>query len=221
MRYTPDVIQEDFETNRTVRLLHAFNRVVARAYHRVEVLAPPRLPERGSAIIVSNHTAALDPLLIQSVIRRPVVWMMAKEYFDVVPGLKRMLARISAIPVSRDGKDSGALRSALRALSHGRVLGIFAEGRIEPDRELLPLQTGAALLALRTRSPVHPVYLTGSTHGQPMLRTLLSPQRMRMCFGAPISLHERFGRDAPLEDPTQDLADALASLKRQTDPHRV
>lgn len=208
---------DDFETNRTVRLMHAVNRLIARAYHRVDVLAPHQLPASGRAIIVSNHTAPLDPLLIQSVVQRPIVWMMAKEYFDVVPGLRRALEHISVIPVSRDGKDSGALRSALRALSHGRILGIFAEGRIETTDALLPLQTGAALLALRSGATVHPVYLTGTTRGKTMLQALLQPQSMRMRFGAPISLGERFDRHADLEAPTLVLSDALATLKTGTD----
>src|SRR5439155_2144897 len=66
------------ERRTVTRVLHAFNRFFARVYHHIDVLGGgPRLPRKGAAILVCNHVSGLDPLLIQSVCPRVVVWMMA------------------------------------------------------------------------------------------------------------------------------------------------
>src|SRR5436190_238239 len=86
------------------------------------------------------NRAALDALLIQSVCPRLITWMMAKEYY-AVPGIGWVFRTVGAIPVERSGRDLAATRAAMRALEENAVLGIFPEGRIETDRELLPFQT--------------------------------------------------------------------------------
>ncbi len=202
---------DDFETSRKVRLLHAVNRALSRIYHRVEVEGVVRVPRAGPAIIISNHISGLDPLLVQSVVNRPIVWMMAKEYFEI-GALRWLWDAIRIIPVSRDGKDSSALRSALRTLEAGRVLGIFPEGRIETTRSLLPLETGATMIALRSRAPVIPVYQTGTTFGQSMVGAVLIPQQVRLRFGPAIELASRYGKTRDMDAPTQELFDAMQRL---------
>jgi 1-acyl-sn-glycerol-3-phosphate acyltransferase len=202
---------DDFETNRYIRFLHGVNRLVSRVWHHVEVQGEFRVPRRGPAVILSNHISGLDPLLIQSVVNRPIVWMMAKEYYEIA-ALKWVFDSIRAIPVSRDGKDSTALRAALRTLEHGHLLGIFPEGKIETKRQLLPFQTGAAMIALRGRAPVVPVFQSGTTFGRSMLGAILVPQQVRVRFGPSIDLAGQFGRTRDLAAPTAVLEGAMTTL---------
>ncbi len=163
----------------------------ARIYHRLHVRAPCRVPREGPAILVSNHTSGLDPLLIQAVCSRLIVWMVAQEYVEL-PVLNRIFGMIDAIPVGRHGRDMAATRQALRALEDGRVLGVFPEGRIERTRQLLPFQTGVALMALKTKVPVYPVHLDGTQRGLPMSKAFARRQQARITFGPPLRLHEDF-----------------------------
>ena len=126
-----------------------------------------------------------------------------REYVEL-PALSWIFRMIEAIPVGRDGRDMAATRQALRALSNGRILGVFPEGRIERTRELLPFQTGVALMALKTRLPVHPVYLDGTQRGDPMGRAFLRRQQAQVTFGPPVRLHEEFS--------TKDLDGATFAL---------
>src|SRR4051812_17376412 len=71
------------ERRKSVRLMQCVNRMYARGYHRLEVLSPARLPARGAAILVCNHTSGLDPHLIQSACPRFISWMMAREYYEI------------------------------------------------------------------------------------------------------------------------------------------
>ncbi len=97
----------------------------SRAYHRTDVLIPQRLPPRGPAILVCNHTSGLDPALIQSVCPRLIVWMMAREYYEM-KAMKWMYNQIEAIPVDRSGRDMAATRAALRATWQGTRPGHFS-----------------------------------------------------------------------------------------------
>jgi 1-acyl-sn-glycerol-3-phosphate acyltransferase len=154
----------------------------ARIYHRLDVLSPCRLPREGPAILVSNHTSPMDPIFIQSVCPRPIVWMMAKEYYDL-PVLNWIYRQVEAIPVARSGRDLAATREALRALKSGRILGVFPEGRIETTLDLLPFQAGIALLAAKADVEIYPTFLDGTQRGKSMLQAVLLPQHARLSFG--------------------------------------
>jgi 1-acyl-sn-glycerol-3-phosphate acyltransferase len=125
---------------------------------------------------------------------------------------------MDTIPVERSGRDSSALRAALRALQAGRVLGVFPEGRIEKDRELLPFQSGPALLALRTGAPVFPAYLDGTQRGSSMLGVFLHAREVEVTFGSQITLGPLPGEGgADLEvvgKRIQEGVEALRSRRR-------
>lgn len=203
------IYDERPEDKLAIRMLRAIDVCFARIYHNLEVRAPHHFPRRGAGILVCNHTSALDPLLIQSVSPRLIVWMMAGEYYDL-PILRNIFPLLEVIPVNRSGRDMGATRAALRALSHGRILGVFPEGRIETSRELLPFQTGVALMAMKTGVPVYPAYLDGTQRGKEMLASILTRNRASIAFGRPFRL-------AKSGNPHHDLSVITTKIKMAVD----
>jgi len=200
--------------------MQAFNRFFTRAYHRIDVIGPCRLPKRGRAIVVCNHTSGLDPNLIQSCCGRLIVWMMAKEYGDV-PLIGPLTKILGVIPVARNGRDSAPARAALRALESEQVLGIFPEGRIETSRELLPFQTGVALLAMKTDAPIVPAYLDGTQRGHEMVSAFFRPQRATIAFGEPIRLGRANGARPDLDAATEMIKAAILALQWRVDNRRA
>jgi 1-acyl-sn-glycerol-3-phosphate acyltransferase len=197
------------------RLMHGLNRLYARGYHRLDVLSPARLPARGAAIIISNHTSGLDPHLVQAPCNRLITWMMAREYYEL-RFVRPILQGLGMIPVSRNGRDMSATREAMRALKDGKVLGVFPEGRIETSRELLPFQTGVALMAIKMNVPVFATYLDGTQRGQEMPQAFFLPQRATVTFGGEVVFDRaREDRDA-LSDATEAMRQAIATLRDST-----
>ena len=198
------------------RILHAANRGYTHLYHRLDVFSPCKLPSTGPAIVVSNHTSPLDPHLIQSPCRRLITWMMAKEYYDLWY-LKPVFERLGVIPVTRSGRDTSAMRAAMRALENGQLVGIFPEGRIENSRQLFPFQTGVALMAMKTGVPIYPAFLDGTQRYKPMLAALLVPQRAQVIFGDEV----KFDRDDQTRDglsaATAAIQGAVEALRDRTD----
>jgi 1-acyl-sn-glycerol-3-phosphate acyltransferase len=172
------------------------------------------LPRTGPAILVSNHISGLDPLVIQSLCPRLIVWMVAREYYEI-SALKWFFRSIEAIPVERGSRDIASTRQALRALHDGRVLGVFPEGRIEPGMELLPFHTGVALMATRTGVPVYPVYLDGTPRGGgSMLSKFCRRQRALVGFGPAIPA-ESLTRAAGLDAGTATIRETVRALQAQ------
>src|SRR4051812_49253295 len=190
------------------------DRLVARVWHRTVVLQKPKLPPTGSAILVCNHTSGLDPFLLQSVLDRVVIWLMAKEYYDI-KGMTWFFRAIHAIPVDRDGRDMASVRAGLRKLKEGRILGIFPEGRIEDSRELLPFQTGVAMMAIRTGVPVYPAYLDGTQRNKSMLGAFLLPNRATLSFGPAVEFDRSDTSREGLEAATAQIRAAVEALQRK------
>lgn len=136
--------------------------------------------------------------------------MMAREFYDISV-LNWIFRSVGAIPVDRSGRDLAATRMALRALAGGRVLGVFPEGRIEPTTDLLPFQTGVALMAIKTGAAVYPAYLDGTQRNQEMLPAYLSSNRARLAFGPAVE----FGRDGTAHEQLQSATDRIrAAVER-------
>ena len=204
------------ENRLTIRLLQAIDVCVARIYHQTIVRAPQRLPRHGPAILICNHTSGLDPLLIQSVCPRLIVWMMAKEYYEI-KALNWIFRALDVIPVARGARDLAATRSALRALEAGRILGVFPEGRIETTRDLLPFQTGVALMAIKAEVPVFPAYLDGTQRNRSLLSGFLARNRATLTFGPEVEFDRSATSKEVLQTATERMTEAVASLKARSE----
>ena len=192
-----------------VRALYGVNRIYAHALHRIRVLSPCPVPDQGGGIVVCNHSAGLDPVILQATCPRVLTWMMAKEFYDL-PVLNTLCSRMGYIPVTRSGRDSASLKAALRALSAGRVLGVFPEGRIEPGLELLPLQPGVAMLAARTDVPIYPAYIAGMHRNLSVHAIFAEPQDLTIAWGEPFLAAD------DLQTATEQMRTALTRLRTDT-----
>jgi 1-acyl-sn-glycerol-3-phosphate acyltransferase len=159
------------------------NRLFVHAYHRLDVRTPSTVPDVGPAIIASNHTCHLDPVFIQACCRRPITWMMAADMMPKARGFGWLLRWLDVIPVHRSGRDRTGLRFALDALAAGRVIGVFPEGRIEPEPILLPLMPGVATLVERSGVSVHPVWIESRRRRMPIIGTYLVPRSASIVHG--------------------------------------
>jgi 1-acyl-sn-glycerol-3-phosphate acyltransferase len=128
-------------------------------------------------------------------------------------GIRWIFRQIGAIPVERSGRDLASTRAAMRALHDGAVLGVFPEGRIETSHELLPFQTGVALMAIKTGVPIFPACLEGSQRGREILEAVLRPCVSSIAFGPEVKIDRTDTSKEALEAATQKIANAIADLR--------
>ena len=84
--------------------------------------------------------------------------MAKKEIFNNKI-LSFIVRRLGAFPVSRNEVDISAVKKSLKILKEDRVLGIFPEGTRVNKLDLNNAKAGVSLLAIRSKSPVLPVYI--------------------------------------------------------------
>ncbi|MBM4109033.1 MAG: 1-acyl-sn-glycerol-3-phosphate acyltransferase [Phycisphaerae bacterium] len=180
------VIRDNPRGDFTTGVLYHLIRLHARAIHRLRVAGARHLPsDPGPLIVVSNHTAGVDPLLIQAACPFEVRWMMGADM--MVPAGRALWEHARVIPVDRARGDSAALRDAIRHLRAGGVLGVFPEGGIEtPPGTPRPFEPGLGLLIARTGATTLPVVVDGTPRAVTAWGSLFTPSRSRVTFHEPI-----------------------------------
>jgi 1-acyl-sn-glycerol-3-phosphate acyltransferase len=171
----------------SVKAIWAMNWAYVRMWHRLLVPIPCPVPKEGPGILICNHLSSLDPMLVQAHCPRVIHWMIAREYYEQ-GSLRWLLDVAGLIPVDRSGRDTAAIRKALALLEAGGILGIFPEGKIETDGQLLPFQPGILLLATKSGAPIYPMCLEGSQRGRGMLAAYFRRNRAALVFGPPMTL---------------------------------
>ncbi len=158
------------------------------------------IPRDGGAILASNHLSFSDHFFAPLPVPRKVVFLAKSEYFTG-HGLKGLVSRaffsgVGQIPVDRSGGQASerALRTGLRVLAQGHLLGIYPEGTRTPDGRLYRGKTGVARLALEARVPVIPTAMVGTFEFQPPGKIAPRPWvRPGVRFGKPLDFSRYYG----------------------------
>lgn len=154
-------------------LVKVILRPILRIVFRPWAEGTENLPREGPAIVASNHLSFSDHFFGPLPLPRKVIFLAKAEYFTG-SGLKGIVSKaffrgIGQIPVDRGGglASERSLRTGLRVLAEGKVLGIYPEGTRSPDGRLYRGKTGVARLALEGRAPVVPAAMVGTFEMQP------------------------------------------------------
>jgi 1-acyl-sn-glycerol-3-phosphate acyltransferase len=116
-------------------------------------------PASGPAILMINHIAFIDPIVVLSCLPRNVVPMAKQEVFRIpIWGIFPWLWQV--IPVSRGEVDRRALRRAMEVLEAGEIVLLAPEGTRSP--QLQRGKVGVAYLGSKTGAPVIPVAVEGT-----------------------------------------------------------
>jgi 1-acyl-sn-glycerol-3-phosphate acyltransferase len=143
-------------------------RPVLFGYLRVRVLGRENLPRRGAAILVSNHLAFVDSLILPSVVPRKITYLVGSNYFTKSGLLGRLmgwfLKQIGMLPIDRAGGSAAkaALDLGLQVLSENGLIGIYPEGTRSKDGKMHKGRTGVARLALEAGVPLVPASIQGT-----------------------------------------------------------
>jgi len=120
------------------------------------------VPDKGAAIIASNHLSFADWLFMPLALDRRITFIAKSDYFTRA-GLKgwfqkRFFAGTGQVPIDRSGgrASESALRAGLKVLQRGELFGIYPEGTRSHDGRLYKGRTGVARLALLSGAPVIP-----------------------------------------------------------------
>ncbi|MCH8919297.1 MAG: 1-acyl-sn-glycerol-3-phosphate acyltransferase [Chloroflexi bacterium] len=146
------------------------------------------IPRKGALILASNHLNVGDPSVLTGITPRRIAWMTKQELFDI-PVFGILYHLFGCIPVRRFQADLRALRQSQEALRRGLVLGMFPEGTRSGESGLGRGEPGAALVAMRTNTPILPVAIWG-TEGIKLPRDFFRRTEVHIRYGKPFYLPE-------------------------------
>jgi 1-acyl-sn-glycerol-3-phosphate acyltransferase len=175
---------------------------VLRLLFRPWVTGLEHVPERGGAILASNHLSFSDSIFLPLVLNRRVTFLAKSDYFTGRGAKGKATALFfrlaDQLPVDRTGgrASEAALRTGLRVLRRGELLGIYPEGTRSPDGRLYRGKTGVARMALEGGVPVLPVAMVDTAKAQPIGRKIPNIVRVGVRIGAPLD----FSRYEGMED---------------------
>jgi 1-acyl-sn-glycerol-3-phosphate acyltransferase len=183
------------------------------------------VPRRGPAIMVSNHLSFSDHFFGPLPLPRKIIFLAKAEYFTGT-GVKGFLSKafftgVGQIPIDRSGgkASEAALRTGLRVLKRGELLGIYPEGTRSPDGKLYRGRTGVARLALEAKAPVVPMAMINLEKIMPPGRTV--PKlgvRPKVVFGKPLDFSRYYGMEKDqrvLRAVTDEIMYSLMELSGQ------
>lgn len=125
-------------------------------YHNRE-----RLDVEAPYIVISNHLSMLDPVLIGVPIKKHQVRFVGKKELCKNKVIAALFRNLRMIPVDRHNSDMEAMRACMKVTRDGEILGIFPEGTRHHNGVMEELESGVGLIALRSRVPLIPMYITG------------------------------------------------------------
>ncbi len=192
------------------------NRIYMRVWFRLSIQGEENIPPSGAAILASNHLSFLDANIISAASPRKISFMIAREWYEHWT-IRWMAEFLGCIPVNRSGQDLAAVKTALKHLSRGYLLGCFPEGGISQNGEIQEGKLGVALLAIKSGCPLVPVRLSGYGF-QSLSRTFLIPKRIRITIGKPLVFEGVDSKDRDnLERVTVELTEAIRALGDDAD----
>ena len=159
------------------------------------------VPEKGAAILASNHLSFSDSIFLPLALSRRITFPAKMEYFTG-SGIKGRLTRwffkgVGQIPIDRSGgrASEAAIQSGLKVLRRGELFGIYPEGTRSPDGRLYKGKTGLARMALEAKCPVIPVAMIGTDKAQPTGQKVPTIMRIGIRIGKPLDFSRYEGME--------------------------
>jgi 1-acyl-sn-glycerol-3-phosphate acyltransferase len=167
-----------------------------RGLYRLRATGTENVPREGGVILASNHLSFVDSLFMPILCPRQVVFLGKADYFESWR-TRWFFEGVGVIPVRREGGSAGeaAMLAGIRALTEGKVVGIYPEGTRSPDGRLYRGKTGVARMALEAQVPVIPVAISGTPEIMPIdakVPRLAGAPRVE--FGKPLTFERYYDR---------------------------
>ncbi len=182
------------------------------------------IPDDTPAILASNHLSFSDSFFLPLVVPRPITFLAKSDYFTGkgIKGFftKAFFAGVGQVPVDRSGgrASEAAIRTGLRILSEGNLLGIYPEGTRSPNGTLYRGKTGVARMAMEAQVPIVPVAMINTYEIQPPGQVRPHIRRVGVRIGRPLDFSRYEGLENDrfvLRSITDEVMYELMSLSGQ------
>ena len=187
-------------------------RLIHRLY-KIRFQGLENLPRTGGAMLICNHTAYADALLLQAATQRSVRFVMSRDVFKKWKWAYPFFKLTDCIPIhTSDGPRALAqsLKEARQTMEDGAIVAIFPEGELTKNGNLMKFNKGFEKIARKSNCPIIPAHI-GNIWGSIFSFKQGNPGfRRPEQFPRPVTV--RFGEPLPADTPADEARRVIAEL---------
>lgn len=180
--------------------------------YNLKISGQDNIPIDNAYVVVCNHISLGDVIILGVACNRQIYFMAKKELFRI-PLLSGLIKALGAFPVDRKGNPAAAVKTSIRYLKDGRLVGMFPQGTRSRNISVedTEFKSGAAFAAYKSGVGIIPVFIKTKNQKFKLFA------RTEIIFGTPVSndaLGFSEGGKDELESATQIIKDAVFELEK-------
>ena len=194
-----------YEFLRVLALIVFHTVMPVRCHHR------ERLDAEAPYVLIANHLHALDPIVMAMFIPKRQIVFLAKKELGKNKLIGNLLVRAHCILIDRHNTDMTAMRNCMKAVKLKKILLIFPEGTRHHEGQMEQIESGASLVAMRTKAPIVPIYID---------RKLSFFRRTNLYVGEPIPYEDLLAQGInkeSCEEMTERFRETFRRMIRETE----
>lgn len=168
IRYAEHTNRLDYD-NRLTRIIAGFLHLSIKTFHAQKgALDLPK--DEATLIVAGPHRTSWEASVLTSKMEGTPPRILTNDGFNSIPGVAQLLTMFKTIPVKLNPEkthanrspNSSALDTAAEVLKEKGSVALFPQGRFAYIGKAPPIiYSGAAILAIRTNTPIHVIRLDG------------------------------------------------------------
>ncbi|GAA0329863.1 1-acylglycerol-3-phosphate O-acyltransferase [Bacillus carboniphilus] len=188
------------------RFAKGLARVLFYGFKKVEVKNRHLVKGKEGYVIACTHDGWLEIIALGVTLPKSIHYMAKKELFENrVIGY--FLKRLNAFPVNRDNPGPSSLKTPIKLLKSGEVVGIFPHGT--RTAEDISLKRGAVTIANLAKAPIVPAYYDGPNT---LKELYFSRKKTTVIFGEPFYI--KTSNKEEIAEYTDYLNEQFKQLKK-------
>lgn len=146
----------------------------------IKVYQKENLPKNTGFVISCTHTGWMDVIALGVGVLPYEIHYMAKKELFTKKLIGNFLKGIHAFPVDRENPGPSTIKTPIKLIKEGEIVGIFPSGR--RTTEDVPLKRGAVTIAQLSKCPIVPAAYSGPSNE----KELFKKGKMKLIIGQPI-----------------------------------
>lgn len=191
--------------------------VILKLFFSFEIKNVNHIPVSNSFIVTANHFSFMDPPVLQAACPRRIIFFMTEKYYNPIWS-RWFFKAMHCIPLREDSHyHIAALKSGIKLLKEGQVIGIFPEGEISRNGEIQDGRPGTLLLSQKTNFPIVPAFISGTYQALPRHAKFFQKAKIKVVFGDPLyfnDLSNGLKGKKGLEQATKNLIQTFRDLAK-------
>jgi 1-acyl-sn-glycerol-3-phosphate acyltransferase len=186
--------------------------ILSTLFFRINVTFKQPLPKNVGLVLACNHVGWLDIICLAIAVWPRQIHFMAKNELFCNRIIASVLRSLNAFPVNRAKPGPSSLKTPLKLLRDGKIVGIFPSGT--RNQENVSLKKGVVTIAQLAGVPIIPAFYNGPA--KISWSDLFRKSEIRIILGsALIEPDQTVSHDKVRDSLMEKLTASLASLEKE------